>query len=131
MSSSPRPPFSVAVFKAALVNWIVADDQSINVVECPEFRHLVFTLRESLSEKDIPHRTAIWNLVTLAWNRHFAELKSELEHTVGKISLTIDLWDNKGMRAFSAVTAHYLQSSLSNTEVITDRIPPSAWPTLW
>ncbi|KAF8482363.1 hypothetical protein JB92DRAFT_3132311 [Gautieria morchelliformis] len=91
MSSFPRPPFSVAACKAALANWIVADDQSINVVECPEFRHLVFTLQESLSEKDLPHRTAIWNLVTLAWNCHFAELKSELEHTVGKISLTTDL----------------------------------------
>ncbi|KAF8521349.1 hypothetical protein JB92DRAFT_3111245 [Gautieria morchelliformis] len=130
MSSSPRPPFSVATFKAALVNWIVVDDQSINVVECPEFRHLVFTLRESLSEKDLPYRTTIRNLVTSAWNCHFAELKSELKHTVGKRLLTTDLWDNKGMCAFSAVTAHYLQSSLSNTEVITDRIPPSAWPTL-
>ncbi|KAF8513065.1 hypothetical protein JB92DRAFT_2618764, partial [Gautieria morchelliformis] len=26
-SSSPQPPFSVAGFKAALANWIVADDQ--------------------------------------------------------------------------------------------------------
>ncbi|KAF8521698.1 hypothetical protein JB92DRAFT_3111045 [Gautieria morchelliformis] len=40
----PHPPFSTGRFKAALVNWIVADDQSINVIECPEFRDLLLLL---------------------------------------------------------------------------------------
>ncbi|KAF8485547.1 hypothetical protein JB92DRAFT_3131248 [Gautieria morchelliformis] len=51
----PRPPFSMGRFKTALVNWIVANDQSINVIECPEFCDLLLLLRESMLSCDIPH----------------------------------------------------------------------------
>ncbi|KAF8505006.1 hypothetical protein JB92DRAFT_2833181 [Gautieria morchelliformis] len=86
-------------FKVALVNWIVADDQSINVVECPEFRDLLLLLQESMLSCDIPHRTAIWSLIGKAWEHNFTELKKELAQSVGKISLTMDLWDDKSMRS--------------------------------
>ncbi|KAF8479842.1 hypothetical protein JB92DRAFT_2837756 [Gautieria morchelliformis] len=43
-----------------------------------------------------------------AWDHNFRELKRELAQSVRKISLTMDLWDNKSMCAYGAVTAHYL-----------------------
>ncbi|EDR08984.1 uncharacterized protein LACBIDRAFT_296634 [Laccaria bicolor S238N-H82] len=49
-----RPPFSQEALIQHLLNFIVADDQSINVVECPEFRQLLLLLREDLEDKDIP-----------------------------------------------------------------------------
>ncbi|KIM92280.1 hypothetical protein PILCRDRAFT_48903, partial [Piloderma croceum F 1598] len=50
----PRPTFSWQTFLNHLVNFVVADDQSINVVECREFRNLLLLLREDLQDKDIP-----------------------------------------------------------------------------
>ena len=66
------PRFSSEAFLEYLVRFIVADDQvspinlafflaltclqSIRVIECPEFRQLCMVLRESLTDKDIPHR---------------------------------------------------------------------------
>ena len=35
-----------------------------------------------------------------------------LQNTVGKISLTTDGWDDKSMRAYIAVTAHYLERKI-------------------
>jgi hypothetical protein len=93
--STPRPPFSQSQLLKVLVNFIVADDQvriiphqyivvnhitfqSINVVECREFRDLLLLLREDLQDKDIPHRTKIRESIITAWKSWFLGLKSEL-----------------------------------------------------
>ena len=52
-------PFSLPSLHRHLVDFIVADDQSLNVVECVEFRRLLLFLREDLKDTDIPHRTKI------------------------------------------------------------------------
>ncbi|KAF8835259.1 hypothetical protein BDN67DRAFT_984738 [Paxillus ammoniavirescens] len=39
-----RPKFSEETFKAALVSFIVADDQSLNVIGCRKFRELLLLL---------------------------------------------------------------------------------------
>ncbi|KAI6026056.1 hypothetical protein EDC04DRAFT_2606152 [Pisolithus marmoratus] len=35
---SSTPPFSITIFHKSLVNFIIADDQSLHVVKCKEFR---------------------------------------------------------------------------------------------
>lgn len=45
------PPFTLS-----LLMWIL---QSVNVVECPEFRKLLLLLKEDLDDLDIPHRTKL------------------------------------------------------------------------
>jgi hypothetical protein len=54
-------------------------DQSINVVECREFRDLLLLLRESLKETDIPHRTKLREEIIKAWKGWFQILKDDLE----------------------------------------------------
>jgi len=93
--NTPRPPFSQSQLLKALVNFIVADDQvwsmphqyiainhitlqSMNIVECREFRNLLLLLREDLQDKDIPHRTKIRESIITAWKLWFLGLKSEL-----------------------------------------------------
>ena len=66
----PCPEFSRQTFLCHIINFIVADDQvclnifetylacllpiqSINVIECPEFRDLLLLLRQDLCDKDI------------------------------------------------------------------------------
>lgn len=54
--------------------------QSINVVECREFRDLILALREDMKESDIPHRTKLRESIIRAWKSYFnLVLKVELE----------------------------------------------------
>ncbi|KAF8586581.1 hypothetical protein K439DRAFT_1614963 [Ramaria rubella] len=85
------PCFSQSAFANVLVKFIVADDQSINVIECPEFRTLLLLLREELKDKDIPHCTNIRKQILKTWEIHFQQLKKKLVAALGKISHTADI----------------------------------------
>ena len=93
--NAPRTPFSAGQLLNAMVNFIVANNQvssmtcqyyttnhivfeSINVVECCEFRDLLLLLREDLIDKDIPHCTKIRESIITAWQSWFIGLKSKL-----------------------------------------------------
>ncbi|KAJ7027234.1 hypothetical protein C8F04DRAFT_1399602 [Mycena alexandri] len=54
-----RTEFSQEAFVDALVEFIVGDDQSINVVENQQLRAIFLMLRAELKDSDIPHRTKI------------------------------------------------------------------------
>lgn len=94
-TDGPREKFTLATFQQYLVNFITSDDQvgadcrliddpltifhqSINVVESPYFRRLLLLLRESLQEKDIPHRTKMRELIMESWEAYIETLKEEL-----------------------------------------------------
>lgn len=53
--------------------------QSLNVIECREFRALLLLLRNDLKETMIPHRTKLRELIVEAWRRYFKVLKMDLE----------------------------------------------------
>jgi hypothetical protein len=53
--------------------------QSLNVVECPEFRQLLLFLREGLREEDIPRRDKIRAAIMKAWHAYYKVLKDELQ----------------------------------------------------
>jgi hypothetical protein len=92
----PTDVFSEQTFHRHLINFIVADDQvcphhlsvyytyvclsfqSLNVLECPEFRTLLLLLRSDLKETMIPHCTKIRELIIQAWRRHFQNLRQDL-----------------------------------------------------
>ena len=71
-------PFSLPQLHKHLVDFIVADDQSLNIIECKEFRRLLLFLREDLQDKDIPHRTKIKTDIIQAWKDYFIVLKQDL-----------------------------------------------------
>jgi hypothetical protein len=89
------PTYSREGFLAALVRFIVTDDQvstpslvnctwlidfqSINVVECPEFRDLLLLLREDFKDTDIPHRGKVHDIILHTWSTYFERLKKDLE----------------------------------------------------
>ncbi|KAJ7465958.1 hypothetical protein FB451DRAFT_1486159 [Mycena latifolia] len=74
-----RTPFSIAAFEEKLVQVIVSNDLSINLIENHEFRDLLLLLRESLQDKDIPHRTKLCSLILDAWLKYYDSLKKELK----------------------------------------------------
>lgn len=64
-------------------------EQSINVVECPEFRRLLLLLRPSLRDSDIPKQTKTRELILQAWREYFQVLKHDLHVSVPFIILVI------------------------------------------
>jgi hypothetical protein len=53
--------------------------QSINVIECPEFRQLLLLLRQDLRDQDIPSRDTVRRSIIEAWYSYYQSLKEELE----------------------------------------------------
>lgn len=105
----PTRAYSREAFVDAIVEWIVADDQSLNVVESPELRSLFRMLREDLRDSDIPGRTHIRTRVAEVWDEHMAKLEEEMTSSLGKISMTMDLWTDANLSPFMAVTAHWIE----------------------
>ncbi|KAF9502668.1 hypothetical protein BS47DRAFT_1403270 [Hydnum rufescens UP504] len=62
-----------------LIQWIAADDQSLNVVECVEFRCLLLYFRETLEEDDIPGRMKIHESIIKTWREEFEILKKDMK----------------------------------------------------
>ncbi|RXW14039.1 hypothetical protein EST38_g11815 [Candolleomyces aberdarensis] len=104
------PEFTPDAFIEALVDFIVADDQSINVIESVFFRRLLLLLRADLRDEDIPHRTFVQSHIQARWDVYMKELQAQLQNSVGKISLTTDLWSDPNLCPFMAVTAHWIES---------------------
>ncbi|KAK0184537.1 ribonuclease H-like domain-containing protein [Armillaria mellea] len=75
-------PFSHEAFIDALIAWIIADDQSINVIESPHLHSIFLMLREELKDSDIPHRTSLQARILEMWDKYVNELASELKASV-------------------------------------------------
>ena len=52
--------------------------ESLNVIECHEFRALLLLLRSDLKETMILHRTKLRELIIEVWKRYFQALKGDL-----------------------------------------------------
>ncbi|KAI6100378.1 hypothetical protein EDD17DRAFT_1768156 [Pisolithus thermaeus] len=84
--SGPRPPplgagllpFSISALHCYLVRFIMADDQSLNVIECPEFCELILLLHQDLRNSDIPHHMKLHELIIDAWREYFIILKRNM-----------------------------------------------------
>ncbi|KIK32018.1 hypothetical protein CY34DRAFT_62148, partial [Suillus luteus UH-Slu-Lm8-n1] len=72
------PDFSVDEMHRHIVRFIIADDQPINIVECPEFRRLLRLMHQDLKESDIPRRMKFCSLIIDAWRDYFPILKRDL-----------------------------------------------------
>ncbi|TFY53602.1 hypothetical protein EVJ58_g9366 [Rhodofomes roseus] len=111
-AKGPRIIFSQELFERYLVDFIVAHDQPINIVENPEFRRLLLLCRPDMTDDDIPHRTKVTTLVMANFKKQLESLKVELADAAGEISFTSDVWDTKARRSYMAVTAHWITSDI-------------------
>ena len=117
-------PFSLPQLHKHLVNFIVADDQSLSVLECKEFQCLLLFLREDLKDINIPHCIKIKMDIIRVWKDYFVNLKQDLsvhilsfieslivslncaQNAVGDISFTADIWSSDAQWSYLALTAH-------------------------
>jgi len=58
--------------------FLLLNYKSLNIVECPEFRHLLLLLRSNLMDTQIPHQTKLHELLLQAWAQHFKNLCRDL-----------------------------------------------------
>ena len=92
---APHSQFSRQTFLEHIIHFIVTDDQvclnifetchsclpaeqSINVIECPEFRDLLLLLHQDLHDKDIPQCTKLRESIVQVWEQWFKTLSQEL-----------------------------------------------------
>ncbi|KAJ7155918.1 hypothetical protein C8R43DRAFT_884280, partial [Mycena crocata] len=84
-------PFSHEAFVDALVEFIVGDDQSINVIENEQLRAIFLMLRAELKDSDIPHRTTIRNRILQIWDEYLDRLEADIAaflHVLNRIKAT-------------------------------------------
>ncbi|KAF8815028.1 hypothetical protein BYT27DRAFT_7080879, partial [Phlegmacium glaucopus] len=56
---SERPQYSKEAFIDVIVDFVVGDDLSLNIIESPQLKKIFLLLRQELKESDIPGRTTI------------------------------------------------------------------------
>jgi hypothetical protein len=108
---SHHGPFKLDEWITLMVRWIVTDDQvcfitcspihaadclrckAINVIESKEFREFVLYGRDNVTERDLPHRTKLIELIFRAYEEEHRKLLddfkvSKLRHCHALTSLT-------------------------------------------
>ncbi|KAG2132119.1 uncharacterized protein EDB93DRAFT_1255305 [Suillus bovinus] len=120
VSERGLPNFSIEEMYRHMVKFIIADDQPISIVECPEFCQLLRLLQQDLKESDIPHRSKFWQLIIEAWNEYFTAIKLDLATAQGRISFTSDIWSDSKLHPFLALIAHWIAKDSKNATLITE-----------
>ncbi|KIL57715.1 hypothetical protein M378DRAFT_16075 [Amanita muscaria Koide BX008] len=100
-------PFNVERWNELLMKWVVTDDQSLNVVDCPEFRAFALYGRTGVLDKDLLHRTALTDLIRMSYQAEHDRIVNELQNSLGRVSFTSDIWSDPNLTAFMAVTTHF------------------------
>ncbi|KAF5347876.1 hypothetical protein D9757_013414 [Collybiopsis confluens] len=113
--SLPHGPFSKEAFVDSLMIWIVADDQSLNVVESWHFRNMLLQLRSQLKESDIPHRHTLRTRILESVDEYWNEIAKEMQSAEGTVSITDDIWTDLEKRAFLAITGHWISAKIIKT----------------
>ncbi|KAJ7735047.1 hypothetical protein B0H16DRAFT_1765616 [Mycena metata] len=77
--SGTRETFSLPGFYERLVKWIAVDDQSLDVVDCPELRDLLLFIGAQLEDRDIPHRTKLSQLISDRFQVEYKAMIREIQ----------------------------------------------------
>ncbi|KAF5378856.1 hypothetical protein D9615_006941 [Tricholomella constricta] len=116
-NTADREPFTLQGFYSRLAKWIAVDDQSINVIESPELRELLLFLGTQLTDRDIPHRTKLTEIIIDCFKTEYKAMNA-----LGRVSLTSDVWSRTSLAAHVAITAHYMAMSSDGHLVLRSRL---------
>ncbi|KAK6991690.1 hypothetical protein R3P38DRAFT_3227535 [Favolaschia claudopus] len=105
-----RRLFSHEAFVDAIVEFIVGDDQSLRVIECPQLRAIFLMLRSELKDSDVPHRSTIHNRIMQLLDEHLDRTAAEIAAALGKLSTTMDVWTDQRLRPYMAIRGHWIET---------------------
>ncbi|KAJ7159172.1 hypothetical protein C8R43DRAFT_819869, partial [Mycena crocata] len=60
-----------------------------------------------VDDSDLPHRTALTDLIFAEYGEAYKQLVAELKTAYGRISFTSDIWSDPNLRSFLGLTAHF------------------------
>ncbi|KAJ7173901.1 hypothetical protein C8R43DRAFT_843372, partial [Mycena crocata] len=63
--------------------------------------------RDDVDDSDLPHRTALTDLIFAEYGEAYKQLVAELKTAYGRISFTSDIWSDPNLRSFLGLTAHF------------------------
>ena len=103
--------FSNSQFQDALKDWVVADNQSLRVIETPEFRAMIAAvspLAEALLWRS--HQTLRDHIIA-EYNAYIPAVANYLREARSLIHVSFDNWTSTGGQyAFTGLCVHYLNS---------------------
>ena len=95
LAEHARPAYSQEKILAALIRFIITDNQvstplqvngtmlivfqSLDVIECLEFRDLLLLLRDDFKDTQILHHRKLRELILYQWSAYFKDLRKDLE----------------------------------------------------
>jgi hypothetical protein len=85
--------------------------QSLNVVDCPEFRAFALYGRKNVTDRDLPHRTSLTNFIYKQYLEDHRNLVDEIKSSLGRVSFTSDIWSDPNLTSFMALTSHFCKRS--------------------
>ncbi|KAJ6462091.1 hypothetical protein C8R45DRAFT_770557, partial [Mycena sanguinolenta] len=60
-----------------------------------------------VSDGDLPHRTALTDMLFEQYGEAYESLVAEMKRAYGRISFTSDIWTDPNLRSFLGLTAHF------------------------
>ncbi|KEP49154.1 HAT family dimerization protein [Rhizoctonia solani 123E] len=102
--------FTPELLARRIAQFVAINDEAFRMVDIPEFRSLLLLCARApqLQSKDIPHRSKLTKTMKELYGEKLDEMRVELNKALGHISVTSDLWSDERLRAFMAVTFHYI-----------------------
>ncbi|KAJ7243491.1 hypothetical protein C8J57DRAFT_1030856, partial [Mycena rebaudengoi] len=63
--------------------------------------------RDDVSDRDLPHRTAVTDKIFEQYSEAHQDLIEEFKKAYGRISFTSDIWTDPNLRSFLGITSHF------------------------
>jgi hypothetical protein len=105
--------------KKKLLRWIVISQQPFTVVEEITFQEFIKTF---YPEAKLPTANTIKNNIMECYENETKKIQEILQNISGQISYTIDIWTSVSMKAFLAITAHFIDEEWKLQTIVIDFI---------
>ncbi|KAJ7433860.1 hypothetical protein FB451DRAFT_982334, partial [Mycena latifolia] len=69
---------------------------------------LLLFVGAQLEDEDIPHRTKLAGLIAGRFHAEYTKMINEIQNSIGRVSLTDDIWTRKNLDSHLAITGHYI-----------------------
>ncbi|KAG2338126.1 hypothetical protein BDR05DRAFT_842342, partial [Suillus weaverae] len=120
-----RAAFSPAAFVDAILEFVVGDDISLNVIESPHLQVIFLMLHQELNNSDILHRTTLKNWLVDSFNEYLNVLASEMAVcfiVMCTVMLVIQIgWITMDNAANNDTFMNHLEHELIRCNIVFDR----------
>ncbi|KAF7372312.1 putative AC transposase [Mycena venus] len=104
-------PYSHAAFRQAAIEWLVATNQPVDVLDHPKFRNMIDITSRATDGVRIPGKKLTREEIIELFKRRMDQLKAKLNGptVTGEIQLTDDAWTASHGDGYLGVTGHWIE----------------------